>query len=146
MSAHPFGYNPDDPRAEHVLSLLCDHIRSAHRRLSILVSDPVKSREQEEKYHAIIGEIARAKVLYGKHLSPESWKRLLIDAFKHETKDDPDYADDWKRFGSIELIPALNHDGFVLCGEQSRKFTKHLASGFIAWLEAFQATSDREAA
>lgn len=105
-----------------------------------------KSREQEEKYHAIIGEIAAAKTLYGKRLPAESWKRLLIDAFKHETRDDSDLGPEWAKFGTIELLPALNHPGFVMTGEQSRKFGVKLATAFIEWLLAFQATSDAEVA
>ena len=60
--------------------------------------EPVKSREQEDKYHALIGEIAAhpppeaVALLHGKKLSVESWKRLLIDAFKHDTATDPDLA------------------------------------------------------
>lgn len=102
------------------------------------ITPPVKSREQEEKYHAIIGEIAAKEELHGQKLDAESWKRLLLDAFKHETKGDPDLAGEWEKFGSLKLLPALNHPGFVAVGEQSRKFSKKLAGAFIAWLQAFQ--------
>lgn len=105
-----------------------------------------KSREQEEKYHAIIGEIARIHTLHGKRLPAESWKRLLIDAFKHETRNDPDLSGEWAKFGTVELLPALNHPGFVMVGEQSRRFTLKLASAFIEWLLAFQSSNDIEVA
>lgn len=101
--------------------------------------EPVKSREQEEKYHAIIGEIAESELLHGQKLPPESWKRLLIDAFKHDTQHDPELAPHWQRSGSMSLLPALNHPGFVAVGEQSRRFSKRLASAFVEWLLAFQA-------
>lgn len=107
----------------------------------ITLATLTKSREQEEKYHALIGEIAETERVRGQKLSPESWKRLLIDAFKHETKDDPDLKIEWAKFGDIQLVPALNHSGFVMVGEQSRKFTKKLAGAFIEWLEAFKATA-----
>ena len=97
-------------------------------------------------YHAIIGEIAGQKRVYGKRLPAESWKRLLIDAFKHETRNDPDLSREWAKFGTVELLPALNHPGFVMCGEQSRKFSVRLASAFIEWLLAFQAGEDVEVA
>jgi hypothetical protein len=106
----------------------------------------VKSREQEEHYHAIIGEIAKSRTLYGKRLPAESWKRLLIDAFKHETRNDPDLSREWAKFGTVELLPALNHPGFVMVGEQSRRFSVKLASAFIEWLLAFQADGDVEVA
>lgn len=136
----PFVYDPDNPRAEEVLDNLVSFVRGCKRKLSIVVSDPVKSREQETHYHAIIGDIAVSERLHGKKLSPESWKRLLIDAFKHETKNDPDLAPEWAKFGETTLLPALNHEGFVMVGEQSRKFSKKLASAFIEWLLAFQST------
>jgi hypothetical protein len=99
----------------------------------------IKTREQEEKYHALIGEIAVKEVLYGKKLDAESWKRLLIDAFRHETRNDPDLRDEWAKFGDVELLPALNHNGFVMVGAQSRRFGVKLGSAFIDWLEAFKA-------
>lgn len=105
-----------------------------------------KSREQEELYHAVIGEIAKSKTLHGKRLPAESWKRLLIDAFKHDTRNDPDLSPEWAKFGTVELLPALNHPGFVMVGEQSRKFSVKLASAFIEWLYAFQASEDVEVA
>lgn len=146
MASRPFTFDPSNPRCEEVLSWMCQYIREAGKRLSIVVADPVKSREQEDKYHAIIGEIARDKVLHGKTLPAPSWKRLLIDAFKHDTQNDPELTEEWKGFGGVELLPALNHPGFVMVGEQSRKFSKKLAAAFITWLQAFHATSDREVA
>jgi hypothetical protein len=121
-----------------------EEVLNGGRSLLVVVGDPIKSREQEQKYHAIIGEIADTDLLYGKKLSDESWKRLLIDAFKHATKDDPDLKEEWDKFGGMELLPALNHPGFVAVGEQSRKFSKKLASAFIEWLLAFQAGAERD--
>lgn len=122
-----------------MLEFMCEVIRTAGQKLEITVTEPKKSREQEQKYHALIGEIAQTQTLYGKRLSSESWKRLLIDAFKHDTKNDPDLSNEWTKFGSVELMPALNHDGFVMVGDQSRRFTVKLAKAFIEWLEAFNA-------
>lgn len=141
-----FIYDPENDRREVALALAVDCVREWGGRVTITVADPAKSREQEEKYHAIIGEIANAERLYGKKLSAEAWKRLLIDAFKHETKGDPDLKGEWEKFGEIELVPALNHSGFVMVGEQSRRFSKKLASAFIEWLLAFQAGANREQA
>ena len=100
-------------------------------------TEPVKSREQEEKYHALIAEIAERHTLYGQKLPAESWKRLLIDAFKHDTLTDADLGPLWAKFGAVQLLPALNHPGVVMVGEQSRNFPKKLASAFIEWLSAF---------
>lgn len=101
--------------------------------------EPSKTRPQEERYHAMIGDIARQVPIMGKRLSSESFKRLLVDAFKHETKDDPVLALEWRKLGEYTVLPALNHDGFVVLGEQTRRFTKKLATAFIEWLFAFGA-------
>lgn len=112
----------------------------------VIIREPLKSRDQECHYHALIGKIAdnpppdALKLLSGQRLGPECWKRLLIDAFRHETKDDPELAPHWQRFGTMQLVPALNRPGFVAVGEQSRDFSTKLASRFIDWLYAFAAT------
>lgn len=112
---------------------------AAGERVVLEVRSLSKTRAQEEKYHAMIGEIAAQMTLHGKRLGAEAWKRLLVDAFKHDTKHDPELRQEWDKFGSIELMPALNHDGFVAIGEQTRKFSVKLASAFIEWLLAFGA-------
>jgi len=103
--------------------------------------EPVKSREQEEKYHAIIGEIADTELLYGKKVDKEVWKRVLIAAFKYDTDTEefPELRALWATFGSAAMVPMLgNRPGFVMVGEQSRRFPKRLAMAFITWLQAFQ--------
>lgn len=118
------------------------HCRVAPEGYVVRFMEPVKSREQELHYHALIGDIADTRELYGKKLPPESWKRLLIDAFRHDTITDPDLAPEWAKFGSVQLVPALNHPGFVMVGEQSRRFSKRLANAFITWLQEFKDDSN----
>jgi hypothetical protein len=87
-----------------------------------------KSREQEEKYHAMIGEIARQASHAGAKWSPDDWKRLLVDQF---CKD-----------GGIKtgvVVPNLSGDGIVQLGFQTRKFSKEQASEFVEWLYAWGA-------
>ncbi|VTU38361.1 NinB protein [Variovorax sp. PBS-H4] len=112
--------------------------------LSIKRRRDTKTRLQEEKYHAMIGDIARQVSIYdGRMLPAGSWKRLLVNAFKHDTKDDADLLEDWHKFGdNLELIPALNNPGFVAVGEQTRRFSLKLGSAFIEWLYAFGAEKD----
>lgn len=111
----------------------------AGHRYRLTVKPETRRDGQNAHFHALISDIAKQDQLYGKKLDAESWKRLLIDAFKHETKDDPDLAQEWAKFGELQLLPALNHTGFVAVGEQSRTFTVRLASAFITWLEAYAA-------
>jgi hypothetical protein len=137
-----FIYDPENPRRERVLELACDAARQRGRTVTLLVDDPKKSREQEQHYHALIGDIARQRTIYDKKRPAETWKRLLIDAFRHDTLTDPEFAGAWSSYGGVELVPALNNDGFVQVGEQSRSFSKKLAAGFIEWLYAYGAEAE----
>jgi hypothetical protein len=98
---------------------------------------PAKSREQEEKYHAMIGEIAAQYEFCGRKWDTEDMKRLLIDQFKRDTINDPDFTELWVQVGSVNMAPALDGSGVVMLGTQSRKFPKKLAIAFIEWLMAF---------
>lgn len=138
-----FVYDPANPDREAVLAFACRFVRQAGKRVHLVVSEPKKSREQEEHYHALIGDIAKQQTVYGKTMNAEAWKRLLIAAFKHDTQDDPDLAPLWRAFGDVELVPALNNrPGFVMVGDQSRRFGVKLASAFIEWLYAYGAEHD----
>lgn len=116
------------------------HLRDGRAvHITVRLRKDGKSRLQEKKLHAMLRDIAEQTDLMGKQLPAESWKRVLLDAFKHETKADPQFVNEWIKFGDIELVPALNHPGFVMVGEQTRRFSSKLASGFIEWLLAFGA-------
>lgn len=87
-----------------------------------------KTREQEEKYHAMIGDIAKQAQHMGAKWSAEDWKRLLVDKFMR------DYGDSGGR-----IIPNLDSTGIVQLGFQTRNFTKEHASEFVEWLYAWAA-------
>lgn len=98
----------------------------------------LKSREQEKLYHAQIGDIAKQYVHAGRKWEAEDMKRLLVDAFRRETKDDPVFREYWASFGDLRLAPPLGDaDGFVALGYPTRRFPKPLASAFIEWNYAF---------
>lgn len=112
-------------------------VQDAPEGFVVKVSEPKKSRLQEEKYHAMIGDIAEQYTHCGRKVESESMKRLLIDQFKRDTINDPDLADDWKAMGAIEMMPSLDGSGVVMLGTQSRKFSRKLARAFVDWLYAF---------
>ena len=87
-----------------------------------------KSRDQEEKYHAMIGEIAQQAQHMGSKWDAESWKRLLVDQFCKDTG-----------LKTGVVMPNLSGDGIVQLGFQTRKFTKEQASEFVEWLYAWSA-------
>ena len=82
-----------------------------------------KTREQEEKYHAMINDIAKQAKHLGAKWSSEDWKRLLVDQFMRDTRD-----------SGGKVIPNLDGTGIVQLGFQTRKFTKEQASEFVEWL------------
>lgn len=104
----------------------------AGNRFAVRLVDQAKSRDQEEKYHAMVGEISSQ--LGGDLADVEDAKRILISAFRIDTL--KDMADDWAKFGDMRMGRGLRGE-VVLLGLQSRKFTSRLGSAFIEWLYAF---------
>jgi hypothetical protein len=100
----------------------------AGKRLVLTLTEESKTREQEEKYHAMIGEIAKQAQHLGAKWSAKDWKRLLVNKF----------CKDYKLAGG-RIIPNLDGDGIVQLDHQTRKFTKEQGSQFIEWLHAWGA-------
>lgn len=98
------------------------------QQLTLEIKQANKSREQEEKYHAMIGEIAKQSQHLGAKWDAESWKRLLVDQFCRDND-----------IKTGVVIPNLSGDGIVQLGFQTRKFTKEQASEFVEWLHAWGA-------
>ena len=110
----------------------------AGHRLVLEIRLEGKTRPQEKKYHAQIGDIARQVMLGDRFWPDEDAKRILVSAFREDTKADPDLAPHWATFGQWQLVPGLRGE-FVVTGIPTRKFPKPLASAFIEWLYAFGA-------
>lgn len=103
------------------------------KKLQLEIKTASKSREQEEKYHAIIGDIAKQASHLGSFWDAESWKRLLVDQFMRE-----------QNLGSGRVLPNLDGTGIVQLGHQTRKFTKEQASEFVEFLLAWCAENGVE--
>jgi hypothetical protein len=100
----------------------------------VVFSEPVKKRAQEEKYHAMIGDIARQIEHIGRKWDADDMKRLLIDEF----------ADEMRAAGTPlhhdgRVIPSLDGRRIVQLGIQSRDFYVKEAAAFIEFLYAFGA-------
>ena len=98
------------------------------KKLTLEIKAQSKSREQEEKYHAIIGDIAKQAQHMGAKWDAEDWKRLLVDQFLRETG-----------FRSSQIISNLDGTGIVQLGFQTRNFSKEHASEFVEFLQAWAA-------
>lgn len=97
---------------------------------------PSKSREQEAKYHAMIGDISDQYQHCGKQWKLDDMKRILVDQFRRDTVYDVEFCDLWAKMGVSEMAPSLRGEGIVMLGVQTRKFPSRLAAGFIEWLYA----------
>jgi hypothetical protein len=100
----------------------------AGRKLVLSLTEESKTREQEQKYHAMIGEIAKQAQHLGATWDSDDWKRLLVQKF----------CKDYALVGG-RIIPNLDGDGIVQLDFQTRKFTKEQGSQFIEWLHAWGA-------
>jgi hypothetical protein len=100
----------------------------------MVLDEPKKKREQEEKYHAQIGDIARQCEYAGKAWDSEDMKRILIDEFAEEMRlaGTPLHHDG-------RLIPSENGRRVIQLGIQSREFWVKEASQFIEFLYAWGA-------
>lgn len=115
-------------------------VQAAPDGYMVQISEPTKKREQEEKYHAMIGDIARQCDYHQKKLKAESWKRLLVEAMvfilreeaKGQGKPDP-----FPTGGT--LLPSLDGMRIVQVEVLTRNFSAAQASQFIEYLYAFGA-------
>ena len=120
-------------QAKTSIRLNWDKIKKAldsGKHLTMEIKLASKSREQEEKYHAMIGDIAKQAKHLGAKWSSEDWKRLLVDQFLREAEDI-----------QSKIVPNLDGSGIVQLGLQTRNFTKEQANEFIEWLYSWSANN-----
>lgn len=104
----------------------------------VKIAPPAKSRDQEEKYHAMIRDIAKHCTFMGEKLDSEDWKRLLVDAFVRVMRDQAMVEGKPDPFsGQGRVMPNLDGTGFVQLGVQTRKFRKAVACEFIEYLYSY---------
>lgn len=116
----------------------CAYIMSAPEGFEVRITEPKKNREQEERAHAMIGDFAKQCRHLDQKLDAETWKRLLVQAFKQDTLNDPDIGEYW-RGNKLSMIPSLDGSTMVVLGEQTRKFPKKVYTHFIEFLFALGA-------
>lgn len=107
---------------------------TAGHRLVLEVRPENRRDSHNRHFHSLIGQIAEQ--LGGQLADTEDAKRILISAFKIDTRSDPDLAAEWTKFGDVRMGHGLRGE-VVLMGIQSRDFTIKLARAFIEWLYAF---------
>lgn len=103
----------------------CINGLKAGKQFQVEIKYKQRSNEQNEKFHAIIGDIAKQAQHMGAKWDAETWKRLLVDKYCRETG------------LSSQIMANLDNDGLVQLGFQTRKFTKEQASEFVEFLLAW---------
>lgn len=100
----------------------------------VRITPPVKKREQEERYHAMIGEIAEQVEHIGRKWDLDDMKRLLVDEFAEEMRiaGTPLHHDS-------RVAPSFDGKRIVQMGIQTREFWVKEAAQFIEFLFAFGA-------
>lgn len=111
-----------------------DFCQEAPEGWRVHFSEPAKKREQEEKYHAMIGEIAKQIEHIGRKWDADDMKRLLVDEFAEEMRlaGTPLHHDS-------RVAPSFDGKRIVQMGIQTREFYVKEAADFIEFLYAFGA-------
>lgn len=101
------------------------------------LQEPTKRRIQEERYHAMMNDIADQTTYAGRKWDRDDTKRILIDEFAEEMRQagTPLHNDG-------RLIPSENGRRVIQLGIQSRDFYVREASDFIEFLFAWGAARD----
>jgi hypothetical protein len=104
-----------------------------------------QTRLQQEKYHAMIGDVAAQCMHLNRKFDAKAWKRLLVHQFRSDCISNhiPRLEDYWKR-NDFELIPALDGRSIVNTGEQTRDWPKYVSSAFVEWLYHYGAENSVE--
>ena len=109
-------------------------VKTAQDGYMVVISEPVKKRIQEEKYHAMIGDIAKQSLFMGQKCDVDDWKRLLVDAFAKVMRDakTPLHHDG-------RVVPSLDFERVVQLGIQTKDFYVKEAAEFIEYLYSYGA-------
>jgi hypothetical protein len=126
----------DKSQAKRLMTMLWPKVLVAldvGRKLTLEVKDASRSDEQNRKYHAIFGDIAKQAEHCGSKWDAEDWKRMLVWQYCKE-----------KQIEAGKVVPSLDMTGIVQLGQQTRKFTKEQASEFVEFLLAWCAENGVE--
>jgi hypothetical protein len=126
----------DKSQAKRLMTMLWPKVLvalDAGRKLTLEVKDASRSDEQNRKYHAIFGDIAKQAEHCGSKWDAEDWKRMLVWQYCKE-----------KQIEAGKVVPSLDMTGIVQLGQQTRKFTKEQASEFVEFLQAWAANNGVE--
>lgn len=92
-----------------------------------------RTPEQDRLCHSCYRDLARDALLGGRKATAEEWKESLKYCFWLTTRDDPDFADDWRGRAPTQ-VPLVDGDGYVLTPVSSKRFNRRLYGAFITFV------------
>ena len=117
-------------RSPQILANCIAAIREAGDRARVTVAPPQRSNDQNAMFHALIGDIVRAKLQWaGKPRKDHEWKVLLVSAHAVATAE----TEDGRRG---EVVPGLEGE-FVSLRESTANMGVARASSLIEYTLAF---------
>ena len=119
----------------HAWTLAKAQLMAGHR-LVLEIKSENRRDNHNRHFHSLIAQISAH--VGGDLADAEDAKRILISAFRIDTREDAELAGEWARFGDVRMGRGLRGE-VVLMGMQSRDFTIRLARSFIEWLYALGA-------
>lgn len=119
-------YDPENPRREGVLSLLCEDVRAEGERRVITVAEPTRNLESNALMWVLLGDLSRQVVwtVDGKqqHLTAEEWKDIMTAGLRKEQR-----------------VASGIEGGFVILGARTSKMTQREMGELIELIYAFGA-------
>lgn len=100
----------------------CKSMLSAGHRLQVDIKPETRSNAQNARLWAMLTDISRQVVWYGKKLSPSDWKHIFSSSLR-----------------KLEVVPNLDGTGFVALGLSTSKMTRSEMSDMQTLMEAFGA-------
>ena len=85
------------------------------------LAEPTRNVDQNARMWAMLGEVSKQVVWYGKKLTPEAWKCIFSASLKKQ-----------------DVVPGL-HGDFVVIGQSTSRMSKREMSEMIDLMEAFGA-------
>lgn len=108
----------------------------------VKIAELDRTGDQNDKFHAMLNDIAGQCQHLNLKLDRDTWKRLCIDQFKRDTLKEPECCAKYWARNQLSIMPSLDGAAIITLGEQSRRFPKTVATAFIEWLFAFGANHD----
>lgn len=109
-------------------------VQQAPEGYMVVVSEPKRKDIQNEKYHAMLSDIAKVCLFMGNKQHPDDWKRLLVDSFAKVMREagTPLHHDG-------RVMPSLDYQRVVQLGIQTKDFYVKEAAEFIEYLYSYGA-------